>query len=113
MASRNRIFSKLPVQGMINCVWEHLVYPAFMMTWWIRFFEEAMLVWWGLTPASNRSTTSSCSDAHDWCEANSDASAPIIWSILLAGVIRDVVDMGWWFYAHWCKWRGHRKDWQE
>jgi len=100
--SMQRIFAKLPVQGIIHCLWDHLMVPAVVTRLLFNGLDLTVQSMWGLNSVG--------------AGTNSHLYAPVWWSIIVAGLMRDVSNMLWWFYAHCCKWYGHYRafrKWQE
>mmetsp|Transcript_28820 Transcript_28820/g.89693 ORF Transcript_28820/g.89693 Transcript_28820/m.89693 type:complete len:675 (-) Transcript_28820:172-2196(-) len=101
--NHSRIFSKLPVQGIICCLWDHLITPAVITRLLFNGLDLAVQSVWGLTNVGPNG---------DSKDTNSPLFAPVWWSILLAGLLRDVTNLVWWFCAFYEKWRGHYGNFQ-
>jgi len=102
--NHNRIFSKLPVQGIICCLWDHLMLAAVFTRLLFNGLDLAVNSAWGLTNVRAGGKGG---------DTNSPVCAPMWWSILLAGVLRDLVNLFWWFFAVYNKWRGHYQNFQQ
>lgn len=89
----NHVFAKLPIQGAIYCLWDKLVWPVFASSWLFMGVELAVLLAWGLQSSEAKS--------------NSLQNQHRNWSILLAGAVREGMNLFWWFLAHWSKWHSH------
>eukprot|EP00931_Biecheleriopsis_adriatica_P061034 TRINITY_DN36683_c0_g1_i1.p1 TRINITY_DN36683_c0_g1~~TRINITY_DN36683_c0_g1_i1.p1 ORF type:complete len:1088 (+),score=167.69 TRINITY_DN36683_c0_g1_i1:25-3288(+) len=92
---QNHMFAKLPVQATITCLWDNLVWPVFASSWIFMVIELTALVFWGLSAPSPHSNS------------NSPQNVPFYWSILLSGALRELINLLWWFLAHWSKWHSH------
>mmetsp|Transcript_165028 Transcript_165028/g.316917 ORF Transcript_165028/g.316917 Transcript_165028/m.316917 type:complete len:1220 (-) Transcript_165028:57-3716(-) len=91
------IFESLPTKGMITCMWTQLVRRVFSMSLAVYSFELMLLVWWGVDTQSS---------------GYASLQAPVSWTVIAAGTLRDLVNLVWWFGAHlhyWRKLRGRRE----
>lgn len=91
----NHVFAKLPIQGAIYCLWDQLVWPIFASSWLFMGVELAVLLRWGLQTSEAEKASNSLQNLH------------LYWSILLAGAVREGLNLLWWFLAHWSKWHSH------
>lgn len=91
----NHVFAKLPIQGAIYCLWDKLVWPIFASSWLFMGVELAVLLRWGLQTSEAEKASNSLQNLH------------LYWSILLAGAVREGLNLLWWFLAHWSKWHSH------
>lgn len=68
------------------------------------------MAFWGMTPANEDLASRLWLSAPSGTErrANSPVDWPIIYSILMAGLLRDSFTLMWWFGAHCCKWGEHK-----
>lgn len=99
-----RIFERLPVQGVIYCLWDHLILPALYTRLACNVVDLVVQAAWGLSNAEG---------APEGEDTNSPLNAPHYWSIVAAGWLRDSINVAWWFQAHWRKWCGHQETfWQ-
>lgn len=90
----NHVFAKLPIQGAIYCLWDKLVWPIFASSWLFMGVELAVLLRWGLQTSEEK-------------QSNSLQNLHVYWSILLAGAVREGLNLLWWLLAHWSKWHSH------
>ncbi|CAK0902450.1 unnamed protein product [Prorocentrum cordatum] len=86
-----RIFARLPVQGIVGCLWEGLVVRAFALLLLLNVLDAVVMVCWGLGDQQEVSRSL-------WS---------LRWSILASGMVRDVVNMAWCFSAYCAKQRDH------
>eukprot|EP00930_Biecheleria_cincta_P095740 TRINITY_DN8766_c0_g3_i2.p1 TRINITY_DN8766_c0_g3~~TRINITY_DN8766_c0_g3_i2.p1 ORF type:complete len:911 (-),score=181.24 TRINITY_DN8766_c0_g3_i2:400-3132(-) len=101
-ADSSQIFSKLAVQGIINCLWDHLICYAIYVRLFFNCIELLVQVLWGLQGSV--------------LKTNAPSQAPLCWSIVTAGLITDLVNDCWWFLAYNRKRQGHYdkfRAWQE
>eukprot|EP00439_Symbiodinium_sp_Y106_P007986 s2976_g1.t1 len=90
--THGHVFSKLPIQGVIYCLWDQLVLPVFTSSWLFLGIDLGVLLHWGVRPNS---------------EGNSLQNVHRYWAILLGGAVREGLNLLWWFLAHWSKWYSH------
>jgi len=105
--SHKRIFASLPVQGIIYCLWDHLIVPAVLMRLALTGFDVAVQAYWGL------SNVVLDGEDNTKVDTNSPLHCPVSWSIVMAGLLRDVVNTVWWFCAFYHKWKGHFSNFQK
>jgi len=103
--SHSSIFSKLPVLGIICCLWDNML-PAVLTHLLFNSLDLAVHILWGLTNVVSQ-TGSGGSDT------NSPLCVLVWWSFLLAGLLRDLVNLVWWFSAFHHKWRTHYRNFEQ
>mmetsp|Transcript_72567 Transcript_72567/g.235802 ORF Transcript_72567/g.235802 Transcript_72567/m.235802 type:complete len:1050 (+) Transcript_72567:114-3263(+) len=89
----DKIFSRLPVQAIVFWFWNHVGFPAFVITWCLCLIEVLALVKWGLGN-----------------EGHSDQHYPVCRSLVLAGTIRGGVNLLWCFKEYSVRWWKHRNS---
>lgn len=107
-----KIFHSRAVRGAVHCLWVHLVSRAFVLNFLLDFSDLVILSIWGLTPVGG-----------GFCERLmlSDADVappprvhwPALYILVLAGFLRDFVNLAWWYHSLCSKWRSHYQSWQE
>lgn len=102
-----KIFARLPVQGIIYCLWDNLVWRVFAWSWILSGIELVVLIYWGLLAK----TSDGNAESTGW--RNSPEYAPKCWCVLLAGFLRETFDLVWWFLAHWSKFSEHQREKRE
>ncbi|CAE8599575.1 unnamed protein product, partial [Polarella glacialis] len=105
--AHSRIFAKMAVQGIIYCLWDQIMIPTVyvrLLSGSIDLFVQAS---WGLTNVGEPGQLE---------DTNAPTHAPMFWSIVTAGLCRDIFNLGWWYSAHHQKWKSHYsafRKWQE
>lgn len=86
-SQHNKLFARLPVQGILNCAWDHIVWIACVWDLSMQIVDWLMICVWGLYGGRII-----CRFNHVW---------------MLAGFLREMVDTLWWFNEHVRKWLKH------
>jgi len=89
----DKIFSRLPVQAVAFWYWNNLGFPSFVLTWLLTLSEVVALVCWGLGN-----------------EGNSDQSYPFCRTVLLAGNIREAINLCWCFKQYTRRWWKYKRS---
>jgi len=110
--AHSSIFAKLSVQGAVHCLWDHLIVNTLHTSLLFNCVELVVLAYWGLTnfPGVAQEARDESGDV------NSPMAAPVCLAVLLAGLIRDSLDLGWWFCEYLRKWNSHLRcfrAWEE
>merc|ERR1712190_655825 len=99
-SSDSSVFNTMTAKAITMCVWTLLLRPAYHLELIMNFVEFSLLVSWGLT----------CNfvlwswDDQQVQAGNPPLFAPFSLSVIMAGVIRDVVNMLWWLSMYVFKW---------
>eukprot|EP00929_Paragymnodinium_shiwhaense_P015581 TRINITY_DN123697_c0_g1_i1.p1 TRINITY_DN123697_c0_g1~~TRINITY_DN123697_c0_g1_i1.p1 ORF type:complete len:1202 (+),score=244.69 TRINITY_DN123697_c0_g1_i1:42-3647(+) len=92
----NQLFGKLVVKGLIHCLWHTLVSRVIGMKLTCQVMELFAFLIWGLTPGGSPVL----SRLWEGTGANSSLDMPVIWSLLVAGIIRDFVNLFCWMHGY-------------
>jgi len=109
--SNRAIFEAVPVQAAVHCLWANLVGPVFVLTLLYNICDLLVLASWGLTPAGHPwlSVVTESGNGDMAPETrNSSSNIPRFWSVLMAGVLRDSINLLWWYGTLCSKWRKHK-----
>mmetsp|Transcript_88576 Transcript_88576/g.185101 ORF Transcript_88576/g.185101 Transcript_88576/m.185101 type:complete len:993 (-) Transcript_88576:368-3346(-) len=90
-----KVFNKLPVQGMIYCLWNNLVEPIWLADLLFHLLELVVLMWWSLAwPVYGPRGTIK-------------ADEPLCWAVITAGCWREVSNVIVWCINGARKYAGH------
>lgn len=90
-----KVFAKLPVQGMIYCMWNNLVEGVWLSDLIFQLLELFFLMWWSIAwPVYGP-------------RGAIHADEPFCWAVVTAGVIRETVQLLQGFRVGILKHRGH------
>jgi len=91
----SHIFSRVPVQGIVYCMWDHLAVRVFYLRLGWTVMEAAVQTSWGMAQS-------------DRIGSRSPLGMPLSKAVIAAGVLRDAVAVLFGFYNHCRKFREHR-----
>jgi len=106
------VFKKMTGNAILSCLWSHLLKHVYLVDLMFTAIELCVLLSWGLTPSTYLILPGEVWDEASRSSGNPPLSAPFSWSILVAAVIRDTVNLGWWFSMYCFKWL-HRPDYEK
>lgn len=76
-----KVFSKLPVQGMIYCLWNNLVEGVWFVDLLFNILELIVLMWWSLAwPVYGP-------------RGSIQADEPLCWAVITAGCVREATQL--------------------
>lgn len=107
-----QIFNSLAIKAAVHCLWIELISPVFGLTLLFNTLDLLVLALWGLTP-SNRPLLSRVTGAGVGAEEEGRYSSlqhPRFANFLLAGLLRDVANIGWWLFGLCRKWMRHQSQ---
>ncbi|CAE7325674.1 Herc2, partial [Symbiodinium sp. CCMP2456] len=106
-----QIFNSLAIKAAVHCLWIELISPVFGLTLLFNTLDLLVLALWGLTP-SNRPLLSRVTGAVGAEEEGrySSLQHPRFANFLLAGLLRDVANIGWWLFGLCRKWLRHQSQ---
>lgn len=110
--SADKVFTSLSVRGAIHCLWVNLISAVFVLTLWLNLLELVCLGVWGLTPAG-RATGARLFLGPEEPLPSPSLHSPRFSSVLAAGLLRDILNLLWWYYSLCKNWRRHLRDWKE
>lgn len=104
-ASDLEIFAHLPIQGLIHCWWEKVVYRSFLLNLSFMTVELAVLLYWGLADGASASSLGQAS-GHTF----GGGLAPLCWFVLLVGFWREMLVLFLSVWTHYEKYRSYKKE---
>lgn len=104
-----QIFSSLAIKAAAHCLWIELISPVFCLTLLFNLLDLLMFAAWGLTPA-HRPLLWRLMRTSKEAEANSSVQFPRFANFVLAGLLRDLTNIGWWLFSLCRKWLSHKKN---
>eukprot|EP00928_Gymnodinium_smaydae_P034082 TRINITY_DN24234_c0_g3_i1.p1 TRINITY_DN24234_c0_g3~~TRINITY_DN24234_c0_g3_i1.p1 ORF type:complete len:1051 (+),score=217.26 TRINITY_DN24234_c0_g3_i1:102-3254(+) len=100
----SKIFLKLPVQGLITCVWTNVVEPCYFLDLGFKIVELASLALLVLVDAPSRWPAWSEEHPRDAVDKLTHRSvAAVCWTVLGAAVLRELLKWMRWFFRFWAK----------
>eukprot|EP00931_Biecheleriopsis_adriatica_P060145 TRINITY_DN36107_c0_g1_i1.p1 TRINITY_DN36107_c0_g1~~TRINITY_DN36107_c0_g1_i1.p1 ORF type:complete len:1069 (-),score=217.63 TRINITY_DN36107_c0_g1_i1:75-3281(-) len=105
-----QIFEALPIQAAVYCLWSHLVGPVFMLTLIFNLIDLGILAVWGTTPGDKAFMWRLTGTKEEDSVNSSLQRFPHFWYLLLAGTLRDLCNLCWWYYALCTKYYRHRRN---
>lgn len=105
-----QIFNSLPVKAAVHCLWMELISTVFGLTLIFNFMDLLIFACWGLTPAGRPLLWRLTSSNNQDIGTNSSLQFPRFANFLLAGLLRDLVNISWWLYSLCWKWLRHKKN---
>jgi len=92
------IFAKLSVQGIIYCCWDNLCIPVVYTRLFLNVVDLVVQGYWGLL---NISMQSRGAGGSLWLRPS------LWWSVVAASVLRDMLNMAWWYRSYAAKYAAH------
>eukprot|EP00913_Durusdinium_trenchii_P014610 g13709.t1 len=87
-----------------------LISTVFGLTLIFNFMDLLIFACWGLTPAGRPLLWRLTSSNNQDIGTNSSLQFPRFANFLLAGLLRDLVNISWWLYSLCWKWLRHKKN---
>jgi len=116
--SHFRIFTTVPVQGIIYCLWDHLIVRPLYVRIVADIIGVCVMYTWGVQDSASKErtcaadaggqTTGSCAKDGRY----SSADTPLLWTILAASLFRDLSILINRAYSHWRKLQGHLRKYR-